>query len=108
MKVREPLVVGLLLATALPILAFRYVPLTDFPQHLAVASILEHLHDPAFGFDAHYDVDFARTLYVLPYVLVWAFGKLLPLELAARVVVALAVISLPLSSWAIVRATGRP
>ena len=90
---------------AVVIVACRYPPFTDFPQHAAVAAILDHLGDP--GFD-HYELALGRTLYWLPYALTWLLGKPLGVELALRVVVALSAISVPLGVLAIVRATERP
>src|SRR5688572_4460763 len=109
---REAIATWLTLAAivvlCLPTLVFSYLPMTDLPQHLAVASILEHHDDARFGFAEHYVVDWWRTPYVLPYALCLAFGKLMPLELAMHVVVFLSVIAYPLAVLALLRVAGKP
>jgi hypothetical protein len=59
----EPLLTAaLVVAAILPTVAFRYLPMTDLPQHAAVVAILRHLHDPQFGLEPFYQVDLGRTL----------------------------------------------
>jgi hypothetical protein len=50
------------LAAWLP-LGHRYLPLQDFPEHCALAAIVSHLHDPAYGFADYYRI----TTWFLPY-----------------------------------------
>ena len=76
------------LGALLPLL-FRYLPMTDLPQHLAVASILEHGADPSYELSRYFEVDLSRTLYLLPYGLCLGLGKVLGLRLAMQVVVVL-------------------
>lgn len=76
------------LGALLPLL-FRYLPMTDLPQHLAVAAILEHGADPSFELARYFEVDLTRTLYLLPYGLCLGLGKVLGLRLAMNVVVVL-------------------
>ena len=59
------LLLALLLA---PSVWLAYLPMTDLPQHLAVASILLHHDDPRFGFAAFYEPAWGRSLYLLPYL----------------------------------------
>jgi hypothetical protein len=101
-------VVLLCCAPALVVILPTHPPLTDYPQHAAVASILDHLHDPNFGFDRYYSLDIGRTLYWLPYALAWLLGKVFGVELGLRVVIGLSTIAVPLGVLAVVRATGRP
>ncbi len=81
--------------------------MTDLPQHLAVMSILNNLGDPAFAFDAYYEAAPDRTLYCFSYGIVLALAKIVPLEIAMRIVVFLSVIAYPLGVLAVLRATGR-
>jgi hypothetical protein len=100
--------VALIVVLGAPTLLLAYLPMTDLPQHLAIARILQKHGDPAFGFAAWYEIDLARTLYVLPYALALALAKLLPLALAMRAVVFLSVIAYPLGLLALLHATRRP
>ena len=95
-------------ALAAPTLLLAYLPMTDLPQHTAVLSMLLHMDDPAFGFDAFYLVAFERTLYLVPYGIGLGLATVLPLELAMRGVVFLAVVAYPLGALAVLRAQGKP
>jgi len=99
-----PIVIGIMAA---PTLILHYLPMTDLPQHLAVASMLQHMDDPRLGFADYYELALGRTLYWLPYAIALLLAKLLPLTLAMRVVVFLSVIAYPLGVYALLRVTGR-
>ena len=93
---------------ALPCLFLGYLPMTDLPQHTAVMSILKNLGDPAFAFDSYYEAAPDRTLYYFTYAIALALAKIVPLEIAVRIVVFLSAIAYPLGVLAVLRATGRP
>jgi hypothetical protein len=100
---------ALLLAALLaPCAVLAYLPMTDLPQHLAIVSILLHLDDPRFGFAPFYEPAWDRTLYALPYLSTMALARLVPLEASLRIVVVLALVSLPIGVWALLRSLGRP
>ena len=82
-------------ALAAPTLLLAYLPMTDLPQHTAVLSMLLHMDDPAFGFDAFYRVALERTLFLIPYGIGLGLATVLPLELAMRGVVFLALVAYP-------------
>ncbi len=92
----------------LPALVFRYLPMTDLPQHLAVASILQHHRDPSFGFASYYTVDLTHTPYLLPYLLMLAFGMVMSLPAAMHGVAFLAIVAYPIGVVALLRASGKP
>ena len=96
------------LLICLPVLVFDYLPCTDLPQHLSVASILRGLDDPATGFARYYTVDLGRTMYLLPYGLTLALGAVLPLELAQACVIFLSLVLYPVALMALLRALGKP
>jgi hypothetical protein len=73
-----------------------------------VASILLHWGDPGFAFAESFELDFTRTLYLLPYGVAVALAQLLPLAIAMRVLVFASVVAYPLGVLAVLRATGRP
>ena len=92
----------------LPALVFTYLPMTDLPQHTAIASILKNYGDPAYGFEAYYDVDWWRVPYVLPYALAVALSYVMPLHVAMQIVVFLALIAYPLAVMMLLRAARKP
>jgi len=102
------LTLAAIVAVCLPALVLAYLPMTDLPQHLAVASILEHGDDPAFGFGDWYVVDWFRTPYVLPYALAIAFGTPAGLAGCRRIVGFLSIVATPLGVLAVLRAAGKP
>jgi hypothetical protein len=93
---------------ASPCLFLSYLPMTDLPQHAAVASMLEHLGDPAWGFDPWYERAVGRTLYWLGYGVSVGLSQVVGAEFALRVVAFLSAIAAPLGAYAVLRATGRP
>jgi len=102
------LTLGAILALCAPCLVFGYLPCTDLPQHLSVASILQNHGDPAYDFARHYDIDLGRTMYLLPYGLTLLLGLALPLPLALACVVFLSVVGYPLALMRLLRALGKP
>lgn len=98
----------LILALCSPVLIFRYLPMTDFPQHLAVLSVLRNHLNPFYGFSDYFSVEPGRTLYWLPYGLALGLSTIMPLDLALRCVVFLSVLGLPLGLLALLTALGRP
>ena len=89
------IVLALAVLLAAPTLVFGYLPMTDLPQHEAVASILRNLHDPAFGFDVFYERRLAASPYLLPYGIELALAAVVPLDLAMRVAAFLSVLAIP-------------
>ena len=92
----------------LPVLVFDYLPCTDLPQHLSVASILRGLDDPSTGFARYYTADLGRTMYLLPYGLTLALGAALPLALAQACVVFLSLLIYPVALMRLLSALGKP
>ncbi len=101
-------VVAAILLAALPAFVFKYLPMTDLPQHLAVASVIDRLGDPAMGYADYYRVDFGNTFYWLPYAITLGLGSVLSLETAERVLVFLSMVAYPLGALAVLRALGKP
>ena len=56
-----------LLLGAAPICTGDVLPLLDWPEHLAIASILRHYGDPAWQFQQTFEIDLKlRTLFEAP------------------------------------------
>lgn len=110
---REPawafwLVLALFVVSTAPCLAFRYLPMTDLPQHEAIVSIMRHMKDPAYGFERYYDWAFERTLYVFPYFISVALSFLMPVRIALHVTVFITALSYPLGVLLTLRALRKP
>jgi len=101
------LAAALLLAGAAPLWAGRFLPFLDMPQHLGLASVLSRYGDPATGFSRFYAIDRAVDPYWGYYAPMWLATRLLPLELANRVVLSAWAVALPLSVGFALRALGR-
>lgn len=101
---RSPEFIALVLLTALavaPLWVGRFLPLYDYPAHLVVPAVLHHWGAPS----TH-----VRELYVtapglnpnsLHYFFTWLLGAVLPLEVASKLFVSLALAALP---WSVVYA----
>jgi hypothetical protein len=63
------LVVAASIAATVPAWIVRHPPITDWPFHEATIRVLRSFHDPAFGFDAHYELKLGNTQYVAYYLL---------------------------------------
>jgi hypothetical protein len=95
-------------AVCIPALVLAYMPLADLPQHLAIASILRHHGDPAYGFDTYYVVDWFHVPYVLPYAIAVGLSYVMPLAIAMRFVVLLSLIAYPVGVLALLRTARKP
>jgi hypothetical protein len=94
------------IATALPLFATRYPPLTDVPEHVAVIATLARLLPGGGG--APYEVAFGHSQYLLFHavgaVLARAVGDAV---LANKLLFALVAVMWPVSMRALLRAQGR-
>ncbi|MSP61630.1 MAG: hypothetical protein EXR72_15110 [Myxococcales bacterium] len=101
-------VFAVLLATAgaLP-LAYRYLPLHDWPEHCAQATLAAHLDDPAWRLGEYY----RSTGWFLPYQgmrqLQVGLGRLLGDSLGFRAALLPYLLGMPLAAFALVRRLGR-
>jgi len=102
------LVIALYVVLAAPTLVLSYLPMTDYPQHVAIVSILRHFHDPAFDFARWFEIDVGRTLYLLPYAIAYAFSHVASVDTAMHLLAFLSVIAYPLGILGVLCALGRP
>ena len=101
---------GLLLAGALwtlPLWLVRFLPMVDYPQQLAAASILRHYGDPARALSGTFEIVLWRPQGLFE-TLVAGLAFLLPVEAAGKVLLSLALLAVPLAAAALCRRTGRP
>ncbi|MCI0353880.1 MAG: hypothetical protein L0099_02405 [Acidobacteria bacterium] len=80
---------------------FRYLPLVDYPNHLARAFILAHLDDPALA--RFYAADWAPNPYLLMDATLVALQAIVPVEVAGRILLSASLLTLPLAVWYFLR-----
>ncbi|BDG07842.1 hypothetical protein [Anaeromyxobacter paludicola] len=95
----------LLCAVAAPFFAGRFLPLLDLPQHLAIARVVAHPGDPLFA--RYYAVELRVTPYWGYYAAMAALQRLLPVELANRLLLAACAVAVPLALAGLLQAVGR-
>src|ERR1035438_3550883 len=104
---RRPALAALLLMLAAgllaPIWTVRFPLLADYPNHLASAFVLAHLHDGAFHFDQYYRADWNTYPYLSMDVILLALQHFVSIELAGRLFLSLCVLSVPAAAWFFIR-----
>ncbi len=85
----------------------EYLPLVDFPQHVALHSIWNHISDPTFNPGGRFVVDLA-TPYAFPNLVAHAAARFLGPEGGLRFVLVLALLAFPLATLFLLRSFGRP
>src|SRR5208283_1104016 len=83
----------------LPIWSVAFPPLLDYPNHLARAFVLLHLHDPHFSFSQWYRADWGLYPYLGMDASLAVLGRIFPIEMAGRVFLSLCALLLPASAW---------
>jgi len=101
------LMVALSAACVFPIFKVQYLPIQDLPQHLAAVRVLHDFSDPALRFSEFFELQLLRTQYLTVYMAAHVLAYALPLELAMRVVIAAALLSVPWALAALLRALGK-
>ena len=100
-----------LLASAMmaaPLWVGRFLPLLDLPQHLAITTVLLHHDDPAWQLAAYFEPQRGElTPYWAHYLALEWLGRVMPVDVAARVFLTLYVFALPWAAMALARALGR-
>jgi hypothetical protein len=98
---------ALAIGSVFPLFHTAYAPIEDLPQHLAAIRILHDFDDPALGFARYFEIDLLRTQYLAYYLLVDLLAYVTNVERANELVVAGAIIALPLSARSLLRALGK-
>jgi hypothetical protein len=93
-----------LLAT-IPVWIPEYPAMCDLPQHAAQVALLRALHHSHFAYSGMFQVNWF-TPYLSGYAPLYLLTPLLGIVLAGKVVVALALAALPLSTALVMRETG--
>jgi len=104
----ELMLVGILsFLFTLPIWLSAHPPMTDYPQHLSMASVLRWYHDPARHLIETYTLALTRPNTAFAFLTV-ALSYVMPLSLAGKLVVACSVAATGLAGLALARRAGRP
>lgn len=83
----------------------KYLPMVDLPQHAAQLRLFFLHSDPAFPFAADYQLQLLNP-YLACYALGLLFSTVLPIAVAIKVVVTIAVLGLPVAMIALLRGVG--
>ena len=86
-----------------PVWTVRYVPLVDYPNHLAGAFVLAHLKDPAFQFSRFYASDWNTYPYLAMDVILVGLQRFLAIDLAGRALLSLCLLAVPAAAWFFIR-----
>jgi hypothetical protein len=93
-------------ATALPLFATRYLPLTDVPEHVAVITTLERLMPGGSG--APYEVALGHSQYLLYHAVGAVIARVVgDAVLANRLLLAAVAVLWPVATRSLLRAMGR-
>jgi hypothetical protein len=95
-------------AAVAPLLAARYLPLLDAPNHLGAIAIWHHYDDPNLGFSRHYELNLSPVPYWGYFGAVHLLAYVLPLEWANKLFLAVVIVALPLALAVYLRAHRRP
>ena len=97
----------LALACIWPLFYVRYPPIEDLSQHLAAIRVLHDFRDPQLGFARFFELDLLRTQYLAYYLAAHLLAYLVDLELANKLLIATALISIPYAARALLQALGK-
>jgi len=86
-------------ALLVPLWIVRYPPLLDYPNHLASSFVLTHLHDPGVHFSERYEANWSFSPFLATDAVLVGLQRVVPVELAGRIMLSLCVVALPLSVW---------
>jgi len=86
-----------------PIWSVRFPPLVDYPNHLASAFVLAHLHDAAFHFGQFYNAGWNTYPYLAMDAILWCLQRCVSIDLAGRLLLSLCVLSVPAAAWFFLR-----
>ncbi len=86
------------LLSILPIWLVKYPPLVDYPNHLARAFVLHHLHDPNYEFVRFFAPDWGLNPYWLADFLLQVFQHFVGIYAAGQLLLTVCILGLPLGA----------
>ncbi len=94
-------------AALLPVWIGRYLPLLDWPNHLAEVFIWRHLHDPQWNFATYYKLRLVPEPYWVAYLFIHAFATVFSVETAQKLFLSLVLVAQPIAFGCWARRMGR-
>ncbi|HEX8796225.1 MAG TPA: hypothetical protein VF765_34985, partial [Polyangiaceae bacterium] len=85
----------------------KLLPCVDYPQHLALSDVARRLADPAAPEHAEYRLNYFTYNGLFHFAVAW-LSRLVPIELAGRIVVAASLVAMAGAVVALLRVTRRP
>jgi len=98
---RSPEFIALVALTVLavvPLWVGRFLPLYDYPAHLVIPAVLHHWNSPSTHVQDLYVTAPGLNPNSLHYAFTWLLGSVLPLEVASKLFLSLALAALPWSA----------
>ncbi len=96
-----------LAVAVLPLWAARELPLVDLPQHSFVLAVLGHLDDPATLYPRYFEARPGFRPYLGYYAVAGLLDRFMPIDIANRVFLSVAVVAFPLAVGFLLRGLGR-
>jgi len=91
------------IAVLVPVWSVEYVPLLDYPNHLARAFVLHEIHNPAFKFDQWMTADWGPYPYLGMDVTMSLLLRIFPIMVAGRIFMSLCLLAIPAGTWIFLR-----
>lgn len=101
----ERMFVAAVLLSIAPLWFTQYLPMLDLPQHAGQITALREIWAGNPAFTQLFDVNWF-TPYLLGYLLLYAGSTVLPVAVAAQLLVSLSLVSIPLLTGTLLRAAG--
>ncbi len=89
----------------LPLWLFDYLPMVDLPQHAAQIAIWQRWSTPAYPYSEQLAVNWS-TPYLLGNALVFLVAQCVSVPVAFKVLISVAVLGIPLTTWLLLRESG--
>jgi hypothetical protein len=103
----RPAYAGLAVLYLVPLFVTRFLPAFDLPHHLAIVDALGKSDRSESPYARHFDVGLKFAPFVLHIVLLRALAAVMPLAMAAKALVGLVVLALPLATARLLRLADR-
>lgn len=101
----ERLFLAMLVLTLAPIWIGRYLPLVDMPQHAAQITALREIWHGNESLTQLFEINWF-TPYLFGYLLLYTVSSVMPITIASKLVVSVAVVAIPLTTGQLLRAAG--
>ena len=99
------LIIAASILATIPVWLATYPPMVDLPQHASQIALLRNLHDPQFRFAYLFRVNWF-TPSLLGYIAVYALAPLCGIVAAFKLVLALALVGLPVTTALLMKEVG--